>query len=256
MPQFIYGEDVEYYKLIADLKSGEVEVREKAAIELGKLKDPGAVEPLIAALKYGGFRSYREIVNALAEIGEPSVAPLIEALRSTNRNIRENAGRAVIKTKKPEAIILLIPALRDEDPYVREIVAWALGRVQAVEAVEELAAALGDEELGVRRSAVWALGRMDDHGVVGPLLAALSDEDLHVRESAAWALRQTKDDRVIDALISILKDKNQRMRSVALSVLRQITGENFHEDPYEWEKWRDLNKYSTSALSKKQIARK
>lgn len=66
---------------------------------------------------------------ALAEIGRPSVDPLLRALKHTSAFARRNAAWALGAIGEKSAIPALIEALKDESPKVREQAAWALGKV-------------------------------------------------------------------------------------------------------------------------------
>ena len=70
-------------------------VRNAAARALGEIKDPRAVEPLIAALK-GEYRGACKAAYALGEIKDPrAVEPLIAALKDQNSDVREAAAKAL-----------------------------------------------------------------------------------------------------------------------------------------------------------------
>jgi HEAT repeat protein len=64
--------------LIGILKGSDKDLCKLAAVSLGKIRDPRAIEPLITALKDANIRL--EAKEALVNIGEPAVKPLIDAL--------------------------------------------------------------------------------------------------------------------------------------------------------------------------------
>jgi HEAT repeat protein len=83
---------------------------------LGKIKDPRAVEPLIAALRDRNHKVRVITVAVLGEIKDPrAVEHLIAALKDLNSEIRLKAIEALGKTKEPSAVELLIGALKDEE---------------------------------------------------------------------------------------------------------------------------------------------
>jgi HEAT repeat protein len=63
------------------LEDNDSVVRLNAAWSLGAIKEAAAVEPLIQALKDSDMDVRANAAAALQEIGEPSVEPLIRALR-------------------------------------------------------------------------------------------------------------------------------------------------------------------------------
>jgi HEAT repeat protein len=124
-------------------------VREAAANALGGLRDPRAVAPLIVVLKKGSL----EAGPALAQIGEPAVAPLIECLQDAD--IRRTAKDALITIGKP-AVEPLIDAFRYArgdaqlaTDYARLAAAGALAEIDDPRAVDTLNAALRDGDLGL-----------------------------------------------------------------------------------------------------------
>jgi HEAT repeat protein len=99
----IEPQDVEKMKTLGDVK-GLIEaalgywndsmVRESAARALGRIGDPRAVEPLIAALKEEDGRS--SAARAPGEIGDArAVEPLIFALKDEDIGVRSAAAKAL-----------------------------------------------------------------------------------------------------------------------------------------------------------------
>ena len=145
-------------ELIQQLNQGDTIARLHAINALGEAKDASAVSPLIAILKdpkCGGTAA-----NALAKIGQPSVAPLIAALKDNSPVVRKNAAIALGKIKDASAVKPLIAELNDDNPIVRRNAAIALGEIHDKSAVEPLTAALRDGSPVVRRNAALALKDM------------------------------------------------------------------------------------------------
>ncbi|MEW6381536.1 MAG: HEAT repeat domain-containing protein [bacterium] len=190
----------------------------------------------------------REIVPASEKIiSHPvnAVEPLIADLKDQDPQVREDAAEALGKIKNVRAVEPLIAALKDESPKVRENAAEALGRIRDAGAVNSLIVALQDEDRNVREEAAEALGRIGKAGAaVEPLIAALRDEDQEVREEAAEALGKIKDLRAVEPLIAALKDEEPEVKENAARALRKITGEDFGQDPANWEKWLEQEKKS------------
>ena len=116
--------------LIAALKdkdSKDSDVRQAAAEALGEIKDPRAVEPLIAALKDEDSDVRAAAAYALGEIKDPrAVEPLIAALKDGDSDVRKAAAKALGEIKDPRAVEPLIAALKDAKWRVREAAAEAL----------------------------------------------------------------------------------------------------------------------------------
>jgi HEAT repeat protein len=104
-------------------------VREKAVRALGQIRDPRAVDPLIATLKNDRHFVRRSAASALGEIKDSrAVEPLIAALQ-----------------------------IDDQGMGVRSSAAWALGKIKDLRAIEPLIALLKDKRYHGQREAVTAL---------------------------------------------------------------------------------------------------
>ena len=72
-------------------------VRWYTARALGEIKDPRAVEPLIAALKDTDKDVRQAAAEALGKIGDPrAVEPLIAALKDAEWHVRKAAAKALV----------------------------------------------------------------------------------------------------------------------------------------------------------------
>jgi len=77
------------------------EVRKNAAKALGKIKDPRAVEPLIATLKDKDSDVRWHAARALEKIQDPrAVEPLIATLKDKDSEVRWHAAEALEKITK------------------------------------------------------------------------------------------------------------------------------------------------------------
>jgi HEAT repeat protein len=172
---------------------------------------------LIAALKDKGGIVAIISAEALAQIGEPALKPLISALK-------------------------------DKDPDIRLGSARALGEMKASDAVEPLInVALNDVNQSVQNYAALALCKIKDPRrlsvIVMPLTRALNDEYWVVRSRAAIALGEIKDPYGVEPLIDVLKnDKDPDIKKRAEIALGEITGKKLGQDPAKWFKWWQENK--------------
>ena len=148
--------------LLDVLKDRDREVRWQAVLALGGTGDKRAVEPLMGVLKDIGedMLVRGSAANALVEIGEPAVRPLIKALRDEDVEVRWNAAAALGKIGDRRAVKPLIKALKDDDIIVRLFAAGALGDIGDERAVESLIEELKDEGEDVRRNAAEALEKI------------------------------------------------------------------------------------------------
>ena len=104
--------------LVAALKDSSGIVRGQAASALGAIGDPRAVEPLVAALK-GADESLRTTAaGALSRIGVATVEPLIAAMNDPDSGVRGSAARALGGINDPRAATALLTVLEKHDTAV------------------------------------------------------------------------------------------------------------------------------------------
>jgi HEAT repeat protein len=218
--QFCYAsEQVE--SAIKNLKNNDWIVREDAAIALGKLNDPIAVEPLIKALDDKSIAVVCYAIESLGVIKDTrAVKPLIHLLNSQNENIKFNAGVALGKIQDPRAVEPLIAVLKNNNYFA----AYALAEIDDPRGVEPIIALLKNKDQSWREIAAEVLGRMKDPRAVMPLISVLNDEWWTVTKAAIIALGEIKDKISIEPLKSILKNKEIYidLRVAALEALAKM----------------------------------
>lgn len=136
--------------LIEALRDKEGTVRKFAAILLGKLGDPRAIEPLGMAL----YDMHHEVGNvsaeSLARFGAPAMDVLVEALRHPEMWIRIHAVEALSKIRNPRVTPILLETLDDPEREVKKQVIQSLGKLKdprALPALQEIVADRADREL-------------------------------------------------------------------------------------------------------------
>jgi HEAT repeat protein/beta-lactamase regulating signal transducer with metallopeptidase domain len=150
------------------------------------------------------------------------VAALTEALKDSDKEVRESAMHALVQMRDPGIFDPLVVALKDASPDVREQAAFGLGQLRDKRAVGPLTGALKDSAANVREQVVFALGQLRDPAAVDGLAVALRDESADVREQAAFALGQIRDERAVQPLISVIKDPSAQVREQAVFALGQL----------------------------------
>jgi len=116
---FSYLTGCAWQEYVKRVKDKDEKVRWTAATALGKLRDPGATEPLVAALK------------------------------DENYIVRESAARSLGMIKDSRAVDPLISALKDSRPSVRVNISFALGEVQTAQCEEVLLQGLRNRDLAI-----------------------------------------------------------------------------------------------------------
>ena len=137
-----------------------------------------------------------------------TVNALMEALKDSDKEVRETAMHALVQMRDPRMFEPLVAALKDASADVREQAAFGLGQLRDARAVEPLSAAHQGSERrrpragGVRARPARALSRRSTRW---PSRCRTRRDD--VREQAAFALGQIRDSRAVEPLISALKDR-------------------------------------------------
>jgi HEAT repeat protein len=136
--------------LIEALQDKEGTVRKFAAILLGKLADPRAIEPLGMALYDLHHEVGKASADSLAHFGAPAVDVLVEALSHPEMWIRIHAVSALSKIRDPRVTPILLEMLSDPEREVKKQVIEALGNLKdrrALPALQKIVANRADREL-------------------------------------------------------------------------------------------------------------
>jgi HEAT repeat protein len=115
--------------LLRALREGDGNLRWGAAIALGKIRDPRAIEPLIQALadKYENVRA--ESASSLATMGKPALGPLLQFLKFSDGPERLEVVAALGELHDTDAIQPLIQMLENADDDERKAIADALDAI-------------------------------------------------------------------------------------------------------------------------------
>lgn len=176
-------------------------VREAAATALGQLGDARAVEPLIKAFNDDNVKW--KAINALVQLGDVSVGPLLRVLSNTQGWVCYAAAEALGQLGDVRAVDPLIKILGEyRQGQEGHAAVKALGKLGDLRALEPLIKALGNNALAA--DAAEALGQLGDKRALEPLLAALQSTAYNVPEAALGALGQLGDARAVEPLIKML----------------------------------------------------
>ena len=129
--------------LIHALQKGDPGVRWGAALALGKIKNPIAVEPLILALTDEVAMVRAEAAAALASFGTPALAPLLGFLKGSMGETRIEVMTALGELKNADAIEPLVQLLENADDGERQAIADAIDAI-LIPAIEPLVRRIRD----------------------------------------------------------------------------------------------------------------
>jgi HEAT repeat protein len=211
-------------------------VRLYAARALGELGDPRATLPLIESLQEDRNVDVRvRAARALGRLGgEEVVLPLVEALSDANSQVCMTAADALVEIGNI-AVQPLIKSLKHEKVNVRCDATRSLGELGDKTAVEPLIDMLTDEWVNVRIYAVQSLGKLGDKRAVPNLISVFenqSENDL-VRAGAAAALGALKDQRALLPLRNLIMQAEElgEIEDTALKAYKMIMAANWKNVP-------------------------
>jgi len=245
--------------LMTCLDEKDPSVSSLAATALGQTHDARAIAPLIthmAALagqntsdeeNSAGVNVHDSLRNALVDVGEPAIKPLLECLKDPNVHVQEDAADALnqlhylpsdtagkaaffvllqswdklIELGAP-AVPPLLGCLKDEDTSRRQGAALALGELGDKRAVDPLIACLQDDSVDVKKNAAKSLGQLGDKRAVGPLITTFKNEDNETRQAAAEALGLLGDSAAVTPLVEALKEDDAGLRQVCAQALDKL----------------------------------
>ncbi len=138
--------------LIEALGDKEGTVRKYAAIVLGRMRDPRAIDELGMTIYDLHHEVGKAAAEALAKFGASTVDIFIEALGHPEAEIRENSVVALSKIQDVRVVPLLIEMLGDPARDVQKQALQSLGQLRdqrALPALQEVVANRADRELSI-----------------------------------------------------------------------------------------------------------
>ncbi len=203
--------------LIGALEDETPQVREAAAVSLGRLRDGRAVRPLIHQLEDADEATEVRFAaaNSLGSIGSPeAVAALRERLRRDPASgVRRAAAQALGKIGDAGALEPLLESTRDPDPAVREAAKRALEEIDV--APEERLTLCREGDPDLRIDCLSRLAREDPEAGLPELVTALGEPDGRVSSTAVRLLSELGSEEALAALIAALDDEDENRRQAA-----------------------------------------
>lgn len=185
--------------------------------------DPKVVAALTEALKDSDKEVRQQALQTLSRFRDPStIDALIGVMSHTDPDMRRQAVFALSNIRDPRTQSALAGALKDQDAQVRRHALFALARQKDPAAYEPLVAATKDADPDVRKQAAFSLGELRDARAAGPLGALVADANVEVRQQAVFALGQLRSTETIAPLQTALKDSDDKVRERAAFALGQI----------------------------------
>lgn len=150
----------------------------------------------------------------------------VHQLKSSDRDSKIRAARALGSAKERKAVPALIKLLADENADLRSAAIEALGAIADPASAEPLVSALSRPHRSAQgttehESLARALARLGT-AAVKPLIQALASENSQTRRWAACALGMIKDPQALDPLTEKLDDSRSEVRKAAALALGEI----------------------------------
>ncbi|MBT6148941.1 MAG: HEAT repeat domain-containing protein [Gemmatimonadetes bacterium] len=158
--------------------------------------------------------------QALVEMGNAAVAPVVASLDSASDSLAYIGAQILGRIGSPRAILCLRELAQRDNPYVRREAVAALGQTGHRPLVPVLAEFLTvDHDTAVRVAAAKGLATLRDTLAVPPLLAALRDTAALVRQQSLVSLQHLWSTRVEAAARRRLGDPDETVRFIAAQML-------------------------------------
>jgi HEAT repeat protein len=182
-------------------RSSHSATRTRAAVTLGRIKAPFAVDDLVKALDDAALTVREKAAEALGEIGDSrAVDPLLDKLKDPASGIANEAATALGKIGHGAALPELVEVAHDESGLTPRRMAAidAIGMINQPEALEVLAEFVGHPFPSIRTAALRALSARWDTARSGAVRTALlaqwsAEEDPSVLPHVANAMAQLGD---------------------------------------------------------------
>jgi len=214
--------------LIGALNDPSAAVRIAAANALGAIGDRKATQALLPLLHdQRNEQSRMAAITALGKLKDPAAVNDLLAIANDVGDawaVRKASVEALGEIRDTRAVDSLVSTLNDQYATVREASALALGKIGSNQATLPLLTTLDTSALwALRVAAASALGTLRDRRATLPLSGVLKDRYAAVREAAADALGKLRDPEAVDPLIGALDDSNSNVQEAVMHALALLS---------------------------------
>jgi HEAT repeat protein len=212
--------DDDFTQLRELLSNSDAETRGMAAIALGNIPDPQAVDMLLELLDDEDQRVVCAAIQSLGMQGDLRATPrLVELEHTGDVEVRCCVLSAIAQIADPRAFATVVTALFDVDDQVRRNAAAAIGRLGDKRALEPLYQLLNDEFNWVRANAVLSLYALADPRSVEPVKLRLATEtDETARGNLILALVACDHDEATRAIEMVCDERETEKVRVSAAI--------------------------------------
>lgn len=235
--------------LLKALGSPNVSMQSTAIRILGYLNNSSAALALARLLDGNSHQTRLQAALALGKLRDPqALNALIRATTPDNdRTIREVALWAIGRTGSGEALKILDQLSLDQSWHIRALTGIALGRIGAKEGLTTLKRLAEDRKKEVRMASAWGLGMLGDVEGLNTLIELQSEKGI-VSAMATWSLATIPDPKALEALLRAYWGPQMRLREKAADSLLRWRSEwpelptephHFWEEGYSFMNFED-----------------
>ncbi|MGQ9677972.1 MAG: HEAT repeat domain-containing protein [bacterium] len=207
---FLLACSSETTRLHKQLLAPDAELRARAAKRLGELKDKTALPLLINLLKDSLPVVRFEAGLALGKIGDPgAIEPLFNAVKRENHEEIAILFTRALGNFGAKALDPLINLTSSPLGVVRKTACQSLGRIGSNKAVDPLVRCLDDRDPQVRKAAILALRKIGDHRGMEAIARKIATPDYTTEQAAEDALSGRGYEESIDQIRSLLNQFNR-----------------------------------------------
>lgn len=193
---------------IEALSQAERERAEQVEV-LREQADADAITVLVEMLTDPSWAVRREVVAALATLGEPAVEPLVTVLESRRDSERRIAAAVdALAESVAETEDAIIALAQHPDPAVAADAAQILGRRHARGALETLVSLTRHDDDNVAVAALEALGRIGGRAAVDTLVETIRQRNFFRTFPAIDVLGRSGDPRAVGPLSELLAESH------------------------------------------------
>lgn len=187
---------------------------------LGKIGDAKAIQTLVNLIEDRFL--YAESARSLLEIGDTAVQPLIELLKTSEKqSVRFRVAELLVEMGEL-TVPAIIKELDNDRWYVRRNACMLIRKICGPEMLSRIAGLIDDESPQVRLEAVRAIGTFGGDIAESLLLKVLDDQDIQLQMLAVYFLGEIGGNTAVHKLGQILEQRSPFLRRADHQLRREI----------------------------------
>lgn len=207
-------------ELLTFLEDRNGRARSIAAITLGRIGDPAAIEPLKRLLRDIDPWVRRCAVGALGHFRDPSMLPIFEEAYREQQTGEALEAASLLPNSAGEK--MLFAGMAHREAWVRSTAARLLRNLSLEAALPVLVDALSDDSPDVRKEALKSLIAFRDPATAEALLSGLQETDSSLRTDAGSALLEIGGPSVVALLVNFISQPSAAYPEEVATLLGEL----------------------------------